>query len=133
MTVALVAKRIIRREIVDLGKERVEIAGVLRGRILIHPRVGVLLGQVRLRDQRRIVGHSQVFEHLLRHLGKHWRGNRGSVVRRPLLGVVDDHRNGDDRVIDRRNSDERCDVHRLRIKVSRRIDLLRGAGLAPGG
>ena len=39
-----------------------------------------------------VVGHTQIFEHLLRHLGKDGRGNAVAVV--GALGIVHNHGHG---------------------------------------
>ena len=76
--------------------------------------------------------NAQILEHLLRDFSEDRRGDRGAVVGRSL-GVVDDDGDRDHRIVDRRDAGERRDVHRLRVEMRDRIDLLRGAGFAAGG
>ena len=98
---------------------------------------GVVFGHFHIRlggarqAQIGVVGHGKILQHLLRHLGKDRRGDRGAVV--ASLGIVQNHGHRDNRIVDRRDADKRSDVHGLRVQVRRRIDLLRRAGLATGG
>ena len=75
--------------------------------------------------------HGKVLQNLLRHLGKNRRGDGGAIV--SALGRIEDHGHGDHRVVDRRNAHKRGDVHRLRVEMCGRVDLLRRAGLAARG
>ena len=52
-----------------------------------------------------VVGDAEVFEDLLRHLGKYRRGD-GSAVVGAAVGIVDDDSDGDERVVDRGDARE---------------------------
>ena len=98
--------------------------------------MGVVLGQLDVgrgagAAQIDVVGHGEVLEHLLRHLGEDRRGDGCAVVR--SLGRVENHGHGDHRVVDRGEAGKRSDVHGLRVEMRGRIDFLRRAGLAAGG
>ncbi len=127
---AVSAQRIVAGQIVDRGVERIDVAC---WSFSSSSAIGALVSPPRRRRAHiDVVRHAQVLKHLLRHLGKHRRGDRGAVVR-AALGIVDDHGHRDHRIVDRRNARERRNVHGLRIEMRGRIDLLRGAGFAAGG